>query len=933
MKKFVLNFFLALPVICMLSSFSSVNDGKGNSNVHVTVIARGTTEASHLTEYGYFDGLLYYKITSNSKNEVAVVKAESSAIDVEIPSQVIIDGKTYTCTRIDDKAFSYLNNLTSITIPNTLTSIGSDAFKQSLNIQNVYISDLEAWLRITYKNWTSSPFYNGGHLYLNGKEINDLVIPNGITTINAYAFYRCWSITSITIPNSVRSIGSNAFAGINVKTVVSLIENPFEIDDAFSRDNKNIVLYVPAGTRDKYKSTKGWKNFAYILEPGQDVSEVDEIDKQILLGDWYVTVDAVDPNGYVVRDDKNLFRLGHIHILTTKTSPDNTYEMIITDRGSFWAFKVKVSCDPHAMTFKTTTTESNNLEYDSINVTILNGKVVKDGGKLTDGTKIDYIEFLICFSNDSYPKTYGYTYYKVHGVRYSDSIPRPMIKLYGDNRMVIDKGTLFNDPGFNATLGDIDVSSQVKIESNVNTAKSGIYTVTYSITDPYGDRVKVDRTVVVIDLNSSSIEGIYVNQATSDRNGVAYGKPFEVIVCDNGDGTVTFEDAFGGWYSVRSGYGEYYKMSATVSVAKDGTLKLINSYIPSWGSGLDSFEGSYDAENGLIQFICVDGRSKFTETWMKKGKVGGYIGEIFESEGISYVILKDNNVWVTENEADFTGDLVIPEEVTYLGANYKVIGICNYAFFGCSGLTSITLPKSLELIDVDAFSGYNNLAAVHISDLEAFLKIRYFFGDWPSNPLFFAHHLYLNGEEIKDLVIPNTIESINSYALTGGSAFTSVVIPKSVNDIGDCAFIGCTGLRKVLSLIENPTEVDVKYRFDSDTFQDATLYVPVGTIDLYKSANGWKDFAHIVEGPDPDSGTGISETKIRERAIIIQANGNQLTISGVDAGTTIHVFDIIGRAAGSAVTSKGSTTIKTSLHSGDIGIVKIGDKTMKVVIK
>ena len=108
----------------------------------------------------------------------------------------------------------------------------------------------------------------------------------------------------------------------------------------------------------------------------------------------------------------------------------------------------------------------------------------------------------------------------------------------------------------------------------------------------------------------------------------------------------------------------------------------------------------------------------------------------------------------------------------------------------------------------------------------------------------------MNGEEIKDLVIPNTIESINSYALTGGSAFTSVVIPNSVNDIGTCAFIGCTGLRKVVSLIENPIDVDVENKFSSSTFQDATLYVPVGTIDLYKSANGWKDFVNIVEGTD-----------------------------------------------------------------------------------
>ena len=84
-----------------------------------------TLNASSLTEYGYFDGMLYYKITSNSTNEVAVVKAESSAIDVTIPNHVIIEGKTYTCTRIEDNVFNGLKRMTSVTIPNSVTYIGS----------------------------------------------------------------------------------------------------------------------------------------------------------------------------------------------------------------------------------------------------------------------------------------------------------------------------------------------------------------------------------------------------------------------------------------------------------------------------------------------------------------------------------------------------------------------------------------------------------------------------------------------------------------------------------------------------------------------------------------------------------------------------------------------------------------------------------------
>lgn len=72
---------------------------------------------------------------------------------------------------------------------------------------------------------------------------------------------------------------------------------------------------------------------------------------------------------------------------------------------------------------------------------------------------------------------------------------------------------------------------------------------------------------------------------------------------------------------------------------------------------------------------------------------------------------------------------------------------------------------------------------------------------------------------------------------------------------------------------------------------------------------------------------------VKARAVLIQSNGNQLTISGADEGTAINVFDISGKPAGSAKASAEATTINTTLHSGDIGIVKIGEKAIKVLMK
>ena len=264
--------------------------------------------------------------------------------------------------------------------------------------------------------------------------------------------------------------------------------------------------------------------------------------------------------------------------------------------------------------------------------------------------------------------------------------------------------------------------------------------------------------------------------------------------------------------------------------------------------------------------------------------------------------------------------VTIPNSVTSIG---------NYAFSGCSGLTSITIGSGIKTIYSSAFASCPDL-----TDVTCYAE------NVPSTNTDAFKDSYI---EYATLHVPAS--AVNAYKVADPwKNFKSIVaIDGTTPETPKCekptisyenGQLKMSCATEGVEYVTDITDADIKKHYDATISLTATY-----NISVYATKSGYDNsetttatLCWIDQQPKTEGITnGIAN--IPAQAVLIQSEGGSIKVQGVDEGTQVNVYGINGTQAGSAISQSGAATINTNLQPGSIAIVKIGQKSVKVVMK
>ena len=738
----------------------------------------GATEITPESEFTFTDlGNNTWSVDGYSGSDSAIV----------IPSRYN-GGKVIS---IGYEAFAYCRGLTSVTIPDSVTSIEDRAFYNCSGLTSITIGEGVTYIGehaflgcsgLTSVKIPDSVTSIAGGLFSGCSSLTSVTIPDLVTDIGSSAFEDCIDLTSVTIPDSVTSIGNYAFSGCTGLTEINW--NAAAVDNLSPASN----IFYNTGTSGE----------GITVTFGESVTSIPAYLFDLGSSSW-------EPNITDVIIGNNVKSIGNYAFYRCKGLTSVTISDSVTSIGS------------HAF-------------EDCIGLTLLSigNSVANIGGSAFNGcTGLTKIYWKATTANDlsAYNNIFNNAGTAEDGiaVTFEDSVTHIPAYLfyasyepYRPNITSVTIGKNLLSIGYCA-FSRLDVLKEI----NWNAIAAN----------------DLDYDNNVFDYAGTSKEGIVVTFGDS----VTY-IPHYLFYVNSSSRRPKITSVIIGNNVETIGYYAFRGCSDLTSVTISDSEAIIEHAAFSYCSGLTSVSIP-DSVTIIEDFAFAYCSSLMSVT------IGNSVTRIWNSTFVGCSNLMSvtipNSVisieWDAFNGCSDLASVTIGSSVTSIG---------DRAFFDCSNLASATIPNSVISIGWDAFNGCSDLTSVTIGNSVTSIGDRAFFDCSNLASIYYAgdiagwcgisglvnimsrdRTLYINGGKVAgELIIPDTVDNISDYAFYNCSDLTTVIIGASVTSIGDSAFEYCSGLTSInisnsVRYIGNSTFKNTAYYNDESNWEDGVLYI------------------------------------------------------------------------------------------------------------